>query len=102
MIIDPTFCGSRFSTGRLLAIEDFTFLFLLVADSGEKLCRLVSEFGRVCEGRKLRVNIGMNKVMRCSRYGNWGRVHVILNGEPFEEVDCFIYLGSEVAADGGC
>ena len=24
-IIDPTFCGIRFSTGRLLAIEDFTF-----------------------------------------------------------------------------
>ena len=27
MIIDPTLCGSRFSTGRLLAIEDFTFTF---------------------------------------------------------------------------
>ena len=26
LIIEPTFCGSRFSTGRLLAIEDFTFL----------------------------------------------------------------------------
>ena len=25
LIIDPTFCGSRFSTGRLLAIEYFTF-----------------------------------------------------------------------------
>ena len=24
LIIDPTVCGSRFSTGRLLAIEDFT------------------------------------------------------------------------------
>ena len=24
-MIEPTFCGSRFSTGRLLAIEDFTF-----------------------------------------------------------------------------
>ena len=24
-IIDPTFCGSRFSTGRLLVIEDITF-----------------------------------------------------------------------------
>ena len=29
-------------------------------------------------------------------------MHVILNGEPFEEVDCFKYLGSQVAADGGC
>ena len=49
---------------------------------------------------KLRVNVGKSKVMRCSRYGNGGRMHVILNGEPLEEVDCFMYLGSEVAADG--
>ena len=33
---------------------------------------------------------------------NVGRMHVILNGEPLEEVDCFKYLGSQVAADGGC
>ena len=25
-----------------------------------------------------------------------------LNGVPLEEVDCFKYLGSQVAADGGC
>ena len=31
--------------------------------------------------------------MRCSRYGNDDRMHVILNGEPSEEVDCFKYLG---------
>ena len=29
-------------------------------------------------------------------------MHVLLNGEPLEEVDCFKYLGSQVAADGGC
>ena len=28
-------------------------------------------------------------------------MHVILNGEPLEEVDCFKYLESQVAADGG-
>ena len=27
---------------------------------------------------------------------------MILNGELLEEVDCFKYLGSQVAADGGC
>ena len=27
---------------------------------------------------------------------------MILNGEPLGEVDCFKYLGSHVAADGGC
>ena len=29
------------------------------------------------------------------------RMHVILNGEPLEEVDCFKYLDSQVTADGG-
>ena len=28
--------------------------------------------------------------------------HAILNGELLDEVDCFKYLGSQVAADGGC
>ena len=37
-----------------------------------------------------------------SKYGNRDRMHVILNGEPLEEVDCFKYLASQVAADGGC
>ena len=40
--------------------------------------------------------------MRCSRYGNGDRMHVILNGEKLEELDCFKFLGSQVAADGGC
>ena len=38
--------------------------------------------------------------MRSSRYDNGDRMHMILNGEPFEEVYCFKYLGSQVAADG--
>ena len=53
-----------------------------MADSEEKLCRLVSEFGRVCERRKFSVNVGKSKVIRCSR--------------------CIKQLGSQVAADGGC
>ena len=62
----------------------------------------MSEFCRVCKRRKLRVNVGKSKDMMCSRYGNGGLMHVILNDEPLEEVDCFKYLGSQVAADGGC
>ena len=48
------------------------------------------------------MNVGKSKVMRCSRYGNGDRMHVILSGELLEEVDCFKYLGSQVAADGRC
>ena len=64
---------------------------------------IVSSIIRVCERRKLIDNVGIkSKVMTCSRYGNGGRMHVILNGESLEEVDYFKYLGSQVATDGGC
>ena len=46
------------------------------------------------------MNVGKSKVSRCSRYANVSRMNARLNGEPFEEVDCFKYLGSQVAADG--
>ena len=52
--------------------------------------------------KKLRVNVGKSKVTRCSRYGKGDRMHVTLNSEPLEEVDCFKYLGSQVAVDGEC
>ena len=80
--------GGRFEINQLLFADDTA----LVADSEEKLCRLVSEFGIVCERRKLRVNVGKSKVMSCSRYGNGDRMHVmhvILNCELLKEVDCF-------------
>ena len=60
--------GGRFEINQLLFADD-----TLVADSEEKLCRLVSEFGRVCKKRKLRVIVGKRKVMRRSKYGNGGR-----------------------------
>ena len=43
----------------------------------------MNEFGRICERRKLRMNVGKSKVMRWSRYGNWGRMHVIIKGNPW-------------------
>ena len=46
-------------------------------------------FDRICERSKLRINVGESKVMRCSRYGNGDRMHVILNGEQLEEENCF-------------
>ena len=58
--------SGRFEINQLLFTDDTA----LVADSEEKLCRLASEFGRVCQRRKLRVNVGKSKVMSCSRYCN--------------------------------
>ena len=90
--------GGTFEINQLLFADDRA----LVADSEEKLCRLVNEFGRVYERRKLRVNVGKSKFMRWSRCGDGGRMHVILSGEPLDEEECFKYLGSQVSADGGC
>ena len=76
--------SGRFQINQLLFADDTA----LVADSEEKLCRLVSELGRVCERRRLRINVRQSKVIRCSRYGNRGRMQVVLS-RLLEEVDCF-------------
>ena len=74
---------------------------VVVADSEKKLCQLVQEFGRVCKRRKLRVNVGKSKVMRCARNESDTRLNVMLEGEVLEEVDQFKYLGSIISANGG-
>ena len=74
---------------------------VVVADSERKLCHLVTEFGKVCERRKLGVNMGKSKVMRCSRNEDGARLNIKLNEEALEEVDQFKYLGSVIAAKAG-
>ena len=49
--------------------------------------------GRVCERRKMRVNVSKSKVMKCSWYENGGRMHGLLNCEPLEKVDCLSTCG---------
>ena len=73
---------------------------LLFADSERKLCQLMTEFGRVCERRKLRANKGKSKIMRCTRNEDGARLNVILNGEALE-VYQFKYLGSVIATNSG-
>ena len=47
------------------------------------------------------MNVGKNKVMRCTRSEDSASLNVLLNGEALEEVDQFKYLGSVIAANGG-
>ena len=49
--------GGRFEINQLLFADDAALVAHL-----EKLCRLVSEFGKVWERRKLRVNVGKSKL----------------------------------------
>ena len=53
----------------------------MVADSKRKLCHLVTEFGRVCERRKLRVNMG-----KSTRNEDGARLNVMLNGEVLSKI----------------
>ena len=82
---------------RLVLIDDTA----VVTNSEADLNKLVKEFGRVCKRRKLRVNVGKSKVMRCTSNEGGNRLDVRLDGEVLEEVDQFKYLGSVIAADGG-
>ena len=47
----------------------------------------LTEFGRVCERRKLQVNVGKSKIMRCTSNEDGVRLNVMLNGEVLQEVD---------------
>ena len=88
---------NEWELNQLLFVDDT----VVVADSERKLCQLATEIGKVCERRKLRVNVGKSKVMRCTRNDDGARLNVMLNGEALEEVDQFKYLGSVIAANGG-
>jgi hypothetical protein len=46
----------------------------LIADKDCKLQKLVSEFGGVCERRKLSVNVAKSKVMRITRREDVGDI----------------------------
>ena len=88
----------RFEINQLLFLDDTA----LMADPEEMLCRLVIEFGRVCKRSQFRINLGKRKVMRCSSHVNLAHFDGRPNGELLDEVDCYTYLRTQVATDGGC
>ena len=93
--------GGRFEINQRLFADDTA----LVADSEEKLYRLVSEFGLVCERRKLRVAVGKSQVMRCSRHGSRGRMHACDTERRIVRGSGFFYVPGDrkwQLHDGGC
>ena len=55
--------GREWEIGLLLFADDTA----LVADSSEKLRRIIESFARVCTRRKLKVNVGKSKVVMYER-----------------------------------
>ena len=88
--------GPEWKINQVLFADDTA----LVADTEEALQQLVTEFGRVCERRKLKVNVGKSKVMRCTTGDYRGGLHINLGEEELEEVESFRYLGSRVTRNG--
>merc|ERR1719470_770961 len=82
---------------QLLFADDTAFM----AEFAEQLQCLVSEFGRVCKRRKLRINVNKSKVMCIERSEVPSLLNIMLNGERMEVVNSIKYLGSCFSRDGG-
>ena len=65
---------------------------VLLGDSEEKLERLVQEFGRVCQRRKLSVNETKSKIMRIGKNVEENEMNISLNDRRMEEVETYRYL----------
>ena len=81
--------GSRLEINQLIFADDTA----LVADS-EKLCRLVTGFGRVCKKIKLRVNV--------FEAWKWGSNASDTKRRTIRGSGLLKYLASQVPADEGC
>ena len=74
---------------------------VLLGDSEEKLERLVQEFGRVCQSRKLSVNETKSNFMKIEKNGEGYGVNISLNGRRMEEDETYRYQGVDISSDGG-
>lgn len=72
----------------MLFVDDIA----LMVESENGLQKMVTEFGSVCERRKLRVHVGKSKIMKCLKVQDGGRLNVRLNGELLEEGESFKYV----------
>ena len=83
---------ARRNINNLRYADDTTFM----AESEEELKSLLVKM-KESEKADLQLNIQQTKIMASSRITSW---HV--DGETMETVIDFIFLGSEITADGDC
>ena len=72
----------------------------MIAESESNLQRYVSAFVKVCERRKLKINVGKSKVMKMSDTVKKGNLRIKVKEEVMEEEDTFRYLGVDFASNG--
>jgi hypothetical protein len=71
---------------------------VLVATSPEELQDLVSRVDRVAKKYNMLINASKTKVMISTNEV----LDIVVDGNRFEQVDSFVYLGSEIANDSDC
>ena len=74
---------------------------ILLGDSKENVQMLLNECDKVCERRKLKVNVVQSKVILCGKIQRGEQLNLSLKEEVLEEVDVFKYLGMIVGKDRG-
>ena len=75
---------------------------VLLADSEDKLQRLVQQLVQSSEERGLKMNLSKTKVMVISKGEDVASANITVNGEVLEQVSRYKYLGSVVTQDGRC
>ena len=75
---------------------------VLIADTEEKLQRLVDSLNEGCERYGLKINIGKTEVMGLTKRPEQLPVSISLRGDTLNQVSSFKYLGSLVSEDGKC
>ena len=70
---------------------------ILMAESEEELKSLLMKVKEESENVGLKLNIQKTKIMASGPITSWG-----IDGEPVETVSDFIFLGSQITADGDC
>ena len=70
---------------------------ILIAESEEKLKRLLMKVKEESEKAGLKLNLQKTKIMASSPITSWQ-----IDGEMVETVAGFIFLGSKITADGDC
>ena len=67
----------------------------------KKLERLVQEFGRVCQKRKLSVNETKSKIMKLGKNVEETGVNISLNDRRMEDAETYRYLRVDISSDSG-
>ena len=94
--LDKASAGIKIA-GRNINNLRYTDDTILIAESEEKLKRLLMKVKEESEKAGLKLNLQKTKIMASSPITSWQ-----IDGETMERVTDFIFLGSKITADGDC